>query len=74
MKLYSVSISGKKYYFLGEIPSSIIGLIDDYCDNSHNDSTHDPVMVFSKLYRYVRYKLQCNICPVNIEHVFRINL
>ena len=74
MKLYSVSISGKKYYFLGKIPSSIIGFIDDYCDNYLNNSTRDPEIAFSELYKYVCYDLQCNINPVDIEHVFRINL
>lgn len=75
MKLYSVSISGKKYYFYGEISPSIIGMIEDYCRSHNNDeSVHDPETAFSELYRYVRYKLQCSISPVSIERVFRINL
>jgi len=75
MKLYSVSISGKKYYFLGIIPSSLIALIDDHCGSHNNDnSTHDPEEALSELYRYIRHELKCNINTINIEHIFRINL
>ena len=75
MKLYSVSISGKRYHFLGEIPLSLVSLIEDYCGSQNNDIlSHDSEKAFSELYRFVRYELKCNIIPIDIEHVFRINL
>lgn len=75
MKLYSISISGKRYHFLGEIPLPLVSLIDDYCGSYNNgNSSDDPDKAFSELYRFVRYELKCNINPFDIDHVFRINL
>lgn len=74
-KLYAVTISGQKYYFLGSIPSHFIAPIDEYCNQaSTNSSVKEPKGLQLLVQSFIQRNLQCDITPVVIEHIFRINL
>ena len=72
MKLYAVTISGHKYYFIGDLTASDIKKIDKYCDtlNQLTDSKD----VLSILKRFINNNLKCFFDQVAIEYIFRINL
>lgn len=75
MVLYTVTISGHKYYFTGKLSESSISMIDKYCEDIYgHEITADHKRAFSRLYNYICNDLGCKIEPISIEHVFRINL
>ncbi len=75
MKIYAVTISGQKHYFYSELSSTIIHLIDRYCSQVSDDcSTKDAKERLVSFFDFIRNNLGLEITPVEIEHIFRINL
>lgn len=75
MKLFTVTISGDKFYFLGDISPSIATKIDRYCLIINREIVSDnSVEIFVSLLKYICIDLGCDVEPLSIEHIFRINL
>ena len=75
MKLYTVTISGQKHYFCGDLSITSIELVDDYCLRvSNGSSLKDSKEMFLSLLDYMHNNLCCDVTPIIIEHIFRINL
>lgn len=72
MKLYAVTISGHKYYYTGDLSTSDIKMIYEYCDTlNHLADSKD---VLSSLQWFINNNLRRSFDQVAIEHIFRINL
>lgn len=75
MKLYTVTISGYKYYFIGDLSESIIKSIDDFCKSiSYSEFSTDFEKVFLSFYSFLCNNTKSTVDPVSIDHIFRINL
>ena len=74
MKLYAVTIRGRKYYFSGDLTPEAIEAIEQFCLNlemNKNNAHHQ--ILFESVLKYTVSSLGFEIIPINIEHIFRIN-
>ena len=75
MKLYAITISGKKFYFWGEMPSCVVQEIDNRCREISGRTTNKNAQkVFNSILEYIVINYDCQVIPSRIEHIFRINL
>lgn len=74
MKLYTVTIRGRKYYFSGVLTPEAIQASERYCLDLelNNKNTHHATL-FEYLLKYIESTLGFAVIPISVEHIFRIN-
>ncbi|MBO5716409.1 MAG: hypothetical protein J6S23_08490 [Clostridia bacterium] len=74
MKLYTVTIRGRKYYFFGDLTPKAIQASERYClDLELNNKNTHHAKLFDYLVKYIESTLGFTVIPISIEHIFRIN-
>lgn len=76
MKLYTINIRGKKFYFTSNHPLSIetIQAGEQFCKFiTMNDESSDAATLYGKFLIHMTVTLRQNITPITIDHIFRIN-
>ncbi len=74
MKLYTITIRGRKYYFFAELTDEAIQASEQFCINLEvNSKTAHHKTLFECFLKYIKTTLGLNVIPVSVEHIFRIN-
>ena len=74
MKLYIVTIRGHKFYFTGKLTDDVIKAAESLCIQlGYNGNNFDPQKLFGRLLNHLESACECQVTPVNVEHIFRIN-
>ena len=74
MKLYVVTIRGRKYYFSGDLTSEAIQASERYClDMEVNNTDTNHATLFKHLLKYIDSTLGYAVVPICVDHIFRIN-
>lgn len=74
MKLYTVTIRGRKYYFSGNLTQKAIQACDLFCldlELNYKDTPHETL--FEYLLKYIESTLGFSVNPIAVDHIFRIN-
>lgn len=74
MRLYIVTICGRKFYFTGDLTAEITEATEHFCIQLEPDMKNsNPQKLFFLLLNHIKTDWDCPVEPVNIEHIFRIN-
>ena len=74
MRLYAVTIRGKKYYFRSNLSNDDLLSVESFCRYlTDKDTVEESNEQFNTLLSYIRTVLKRQTTPTQIEHVFRIN-
>ena len=74
MKLYTVTIRGRKYYFSGYLTQEAKQNCDLFCldlELNYKDTHHETL--FEYLLKYIESTLGFSVNPIAVDHIFRIN-
>lgn len=73
MKLYSITIHGRKFYFEAQLSEKKCKLIDKICINIQNERLTDfPEDIFASFVKAISEETNTSVIPIGISHVFRI--
>ena len=74
MKLYKITMSGKKFYFAGYLSPCLYDQIEQFCRDRVSNTNNTPQKLFELLVQYITTELRQEITPIEVEHIFRVNL
>lgn len=74
MKLYTITISGKKFYFTGCLAPCLYDQIEQFCRDGLSNANSSPQILFELLIQYITTELRQEITPIEVEHIFRVNI